>query len=119
MRHVPTLVDRIEWAHRRLEWAKRLIQDGLILRAETTSGPLFLCRSQTRPGTLYVVERDECPCEDAYQVQGRKLCKHILARAILEAGTPLKEIGANPLYWQQRTPRAEVSANGRAAVTKA
>ena len=111
MRTAPNLINRIEWAHRRLERAKRLIKDGLIQVAQTSQGPIYLCQSQTHQGKVYVVEPDACPCEDTYQVNGQKLCKHILARLILEHGLKLTEISKDPLYWQ----REKVSENGKPA----
>lgn len=98
------LVQRIEWAHRRLERAKKLIEEGLLQVAQTTEGPLYLCRSQSRDGQekLYVIEREDCPCEDDFYMEGRKLCKHVLARLLLESGIPLSEIGKNPIYWESK-----------------
>ncbi len=98
------LIQRIEWAHRRLERAKKLLEEGLLQVAQSTEGPLYLCRSQSRDGQekLYVVQRDDCPCEDDFYMEGRKLCKHVLARLLLESGIPLSEIGKDPIYWRSK-----------------
>lgn len=116
------LIQRVEWAHRRLERAKKLLEEGLLQVAQSTEGPLYLCRSQSRDGQekLYVVQRDDCPCEDDFYMEGRKLCKHILARLLLESGIPLSEIGKDPIYWhpkeKERGSRAKersTDADGR------
>jgi hypothetical protein len=118
--HKPSnLAETIEWAHRRLERAKRIVQGGLIGVAQTTDGPLYLCKSQTGgEEALYVVGREECPCKDGFQLEGQKLCKHILARLLLEEGINLREIGAEPCYWEperEKRQRAQGKAgqNGR------
>jgi hypothetical protein len=108
--------ERIEWARRRLERAKRIVEDGLIKIAQTSDGPLYLCRSQTgkekepekakEQEQWYVVGREECPCQDRFQLEGQKLCKHILARLLLEEDIPLKEIGKEPCYWERAGGKA-------------
>lgn len=115
MREPRNLIERIEWAHRRLERAKLIIENGLIEQAQTTKGPIYLCKSQTHQDKLYVIEADNCPCRDEYQAGGHKICKHILARLIIEEGIPLAKIGADPIYWKGE----EVSTNGKQALATA
>jgi hypothetical protein len=105
MRVPRNAIEEIEWARRRLERAKQLIEDGLIQKVKTPAGEVYICRSQSQPEESYLVERESCPCQDTFHVNGQKLCKHILARLIVEEGIDLKEIGKNPLYWQRKEPK--------------
>lgn len=95
------IVERIEFVHRRLERAKRLIEAGHLQTAQSSAGPLYICRSQTDPTKVYVVQKESCPCKDTFHWEGRKLCKHILARLIIEGAIPLEKIGQDPCYWQR------------------
>ena len=115
-REARVIVQRIEWAYRRLERAKKLIEEGLLQVAQSTEGPLYLCRSQSRDGQekLYVVQRDDCPCEDDFHMESRKLCKHILARLLLESGIPLSEIGKDPIYWHPKGKEQVSQDKGKA-----
>lgn len=101
MREPRNVIEEIEWAHRRLERAKKLITDGLIQQVHTEDGTSYVCQSQTHLQERYLVSRESCPCEDQFHFNGQKLCKHILARLILEDGIDLNEIGKNPTYWKK------------------
>ncbi|MEM4724665.1 MAG: hypothetical protein QXP01_06605 [Candidatus Hadarchaeum sp.] len=107
MSGVQEIVERAELVRRRLERAKQLIEAGYVETAQGEDGPVYLCRSQTDPEKVYVVEKESCPCQDRFQWEGRKLCKHILARLILEGEIPLKKIGEAPFYWQKSKKQPE------------
>lgn len=100
-------ITQIELMHRRLERAKRLINQGQIVIVQSAEGQMYLCRSQSDPERVYVVQPESCPCQDRFQWDGHKRCKHILARLILEGEIPLKEIGKNPFYWQKRQTKEQ------------
>jgi hypothetical protein len=91
-----TRIEQWEFVHRRLARAKQLIEAGLLETAQGEHGPVYLCRSQTDPTTIYVVQRESCPCPDRFHIDGQKLCKHILARLIVEEQIPLAKIGQEP-----------------------
>lgn len=97
MSGIQEIVERAELVRRRLERAKQLIEAGCVETAQGEDGPVYLCRSQTDPQKVYVVEKESCPCQDRFQWEGRKLCKHILARLILEGEISLKKIGKKPV----------------------
>lgn len=113
MREPRNVIEEIEWAHRRLERAKKLIVDGLIQQVHTEDGTSYVCQSQTHLQERYLVSRESCPCEDQFRFNGQKLCKHILARLILEDGIDLSEIGKNPAYWtksqRKKQPEGRIS----------
>lgn len=103
-----SVVREIELAHRRLARAKRIIKDGLIWQIKGST--LFICHSQTgdEADSYLIGPGYPCGCEDTFQLDGRKRCKHTLAALMLYEGINPDEIGADPFYWE----RAEVSANG-------
>lgn len=107
MREPRNRIEELEWAYRRLLRAKKLIEDGFIQKIQTPEGESYVCQSQSRPEERYLVARESCPCQDEFHFNGQKLCKHILARMILEDGINLKEIGKNPLYWQRKKKKKE------------
>jgi hypothetical protein len=107
MREPKNQIEELEWAHRRLLRARKLIEDGLIQKLQTPEGQSYVCQSQSHPQERYLVERESCPCKDEFQLNGQKLCKHILARLILEDGIDLQEIGKDPIYWQRKTEEPE------------
>lgn len=102
MREPRNRIEELEWAHRRLLRARKLIEDGQIQKVKTQDGEAYVCQSQSHPEERYLIERESCPCKDEFHFNNQKLCKHILARMILEEGMDIKEIGKDPLYWQKK-----------------
>ena len=121
-----SIVREIELAHRRLERAKRIVKDGLIWRIKGSD--LFICQSQTgnKDESYLIGPKQPCGCEDAFQLDGRKRCKHTFAALMLYEGIDPDEIGADPFYWRRHrdktdAPRGEaaeeVGINGETAAT--